>query len=800
MSFLTSIRSSLLFVSFTAIALILWLSVSFWYTAYVERLDSAQLLDSIETEDLLFETSRHLSKQRSFVHLQLSDRYPARAGNRQILDELQENTVTHFEKIRRITSESLLDESLSERFTFIDSEIRDVFREVVANYLDLSTKDKAISDQVSVMLNERDPEFRKEIFIQFTSLIKSTQQLRWGTHFVPRHNALDIDHLQDLRVANWHFGEAIAREASLMSSVLASGLMLSESERKEIESLHIETMATWRTLQQYRTKRGAVPELSEAISEIEDTYFGDFVDLLNIILSSENALQRNSMTLGHWLAVEKRTTFLLDQLDQLNRDKIRSVAMDVENRAIRNLIIDSAIVLICLLIGAAVLGILRKIRHLATHDDLTGLPNRIHFDSLLETQIDSSQSQAVAVLFVDLDGFKHVNDTLGHEIGDKLLKQVSKRMTKSIAKRGVVSRHGGDEFSVLIHEYAERDTVFYIANMLIESFEPEFDIDGFNVRIGASIGISFYPDDAKSAIDLKRNADFAMYYAKSQGNNCIREYDETLASEYKHRLQIKDDLKRAIDEKQFKLAYQPQVGINTQAVEGLEALIRWQHPEKGFIPPDMFISIAEESGQIQEIGDWVLDEACRQMSEWHKNGLAKMQIAVNVSAMQFMRPNFIDYVKETCAKHQLNPAYLELEITESVLVSDVQLVIDTCHRLQEMNIRVAIDDFGTGYSSLSYLQDLPVDTLKIDRAFVSGLDDTTSKSVARTIVTLAQSCGLETVAEGVETNDQANMVAELGCDYIQGYFYSKPVSSDELPKQVAAINDYCKHNSHTRAA
>jgi EAL domain-containing protein (putative c-di-GMP-specific phosphodiesterase class I) len=271
-------------------------------------------------------------------------------------------------------------------------------------------------------------------------------------------------------------------------------------------------------------------------------------------------------------------------------------------------------------------------------------------------------------------------------------------------------------------------------------------------------------------------------------------FNQDLASESQSRLQIKDDLKKAIDENQFELAYQPQVGIDSQAVQGLEALIRWQHPAKGFIPPDVFISIAEESGQIHDIGDWVLDEACRQMATWHKDGLANMQIAVNVSAKQFMRPDFIDFVEKTYQRHQLDPSCLELEITESVLVTDVQQVIDTCHRLQEMKIKVAIDDFGTGYSSLSYLQELPVDTLKIDRAFISGIDNVTSKSVARTIVMLAQSCGLETVAEGVETKEQADMIAELGCDYIQGYFYSKPVSSAELVQHVASINAYCQNN------
>jgi diguanylate cyclase (GGDEF)-like protein len=795
LGFLTSIRSSLVLISFTAVALILWLSVSFWYTAYEQRLDAAQLLQSIETEDLLFESSRTLSRQRSLVHLILSRVEKAQDTDLAELSALQVESRVRFNIIRKKLDFAITDTALNDRFTFVNSEISKIYNDVIGLVNKLSSKDDWIIEQASLPLSQRDTGVKEHTFNQFSSLIDSTQLLRWGTHFVPRHSVLDINHLQALRVANWLFSDAIAREASLMSSFLATKVSLIRNERMEIEAIHSETLATWRALQQYTTKRGAIPALITAIADIETQYFNEFIKFRDVIINHDNLVGQNSMTLGHWLSVEDKTTDLVDQLDLLNSEQIRAVAVVVETKALRNLLIDSAIVLICLLIGVAVIGVLRKIRHLATHDDLTGLPNRICFEGILDTEIEHSQKKPVAVLFVDLDGFKHVNDTLGHDIGDKLLGRVSLRMAQSVANRGLVARHGGDEFSVIVAGYTNKDDVLDIANQLVKAVAPEFKIDGFSVRIGASIGLSFYPDDASSADELKRNADFAMYYAKSQGRNCVRSYDQDIASEYQQRLQLKDDLKYAIDDHQFELYYQPQVSINAQEVVGLEALIRWHHPIKGFISPENFISIAEESGQIQQIGDWVLDEACRQMALWHNNGLAKMQIAVNVSAMQFMRPGFVDYVKKICKRHSLNPSTLELEITESVLVSDVQQVIDTCHRLQELNIKVAIDDFGTGYSSLSYLQDLPVDTLKIDRAFVSGLDDITSKSVAKTIVTLAQACGLQTVAEGVETADQANMIAELGCDYIQGYFYSKPVPASELIQRVATINDYCRNNS-----
>lgn len=580
-----------------------------------------------------------------------------------------------------------------------------------------------------------------------------------------------------------------------MSSVVASRTNLTVKERKQIELLHIETLATWQTLKQYATKRGAIPALLSKISKIEAQYFSEFVEFRDVILYNLRLEDDNPMTLAHWLSIEDRTMSGLNQLDQLNSESIRQVAIVVEAKAKRNLIIDSAIVFICLLIGIGVIGVLRKIRHMATHDDLTGLPNRICFEGFLENKLEQSQQSPVAVLIVDLDGFKHVNDTLGHHVGDKLLRQVSLRMSQCVAKRGFVARQGGDEFSVIVTDYTNSSEVLELANQLVQAMIRKFTIDGFTVCIGASIGLSYFPEDATSADDLKKHADFAMYYAKSHGRNRVCAYDEEIAADYQQRLALKNDLKQAIDENQFELVYQPQVKIDEGEVVGLEALIRWNHPCKGLIAPDLFIPIAEESGQIQQIGDWVLDEACRQMALWHTRGLNNMRIAVNVSAMQIMRPDFIDYVRHTCEHRGLKASCLELEITESILVTDVQQVIDTCHRLHELDIKVAIDDFGTGYSSLSYLQELPVDTLKIDRAFVSGLDNTTSKSVAKTIVTLAQACGLETVAEGVETEDQARMIAELGCDYIQGYFYSKPLSAATLLEQVVLINAYCKQQS-----
>lgn len=792
MGFLTSIRSSLVVIIFTAITLILWLTVSFWYAAYVQRLDGAQLLENIKTEDLLFNSSRALSRERSLVNLMLSAKDSVGSDDLDKLDTLATSGSIQFSSIQQNINTAVNDPSMSRRFTFLNDEISRDYDSMEIKLNELNENRILVSDQATKLLIDRDPSFRSVTLNQYTHLIHALQQLRRGIHFIPRHSELNIGHLQVLRVANWKFSEAIAQEVSLVSGVLASTQKLSAKEFNKIESLHIETLSAWQTLELYMKKRGAIPELMTIIEEIEGRYFSQFAELRDVVLSDYQwSHQDPTKTLDQWLLLESRTTALLDELDGKTSKQIRVIASQVEAQGFRNLVIDSSIVLVCLLIGLAVISVLRKIRHLATHDALTGLPNRMQFEGMLQQDINGGKNIRKALMFVDLDGFKHVNDTLGHDVGDKLLCQVAQRMNLCVADRALVARYGGDEFSILFSTYSDTEELLRAANELIETVNDEFYIDGFHVCIGASIGVSVYPDDAHCADDLQKNADFAMYHAKSQGRNCVYRFDSEMAALHQRRLQLKDDLEKAIAEKQFELVYQPQVSTRADNVAGVEALIRWRHPENGYVFPDVFIALAEESGQIQEIGDWVLDEACRQMSIWRKDGLDNLQVAVNVCALQFMKADFVEYVMRTCETHDVDYSFLELEITESVLVNDVQQVIDTCHKLRNLGIRVAIDDFGTGYSSLSYLQDLPVDTLKIDRAFITGLSDSTSKSVARTIVMLAESCGLETVAEGVETFEQLEMVHELGCNYIQGYYYSKPVSPENIPQTIEAINQVC---------
>lgn len=436
-------------------------------------------------------------------------------------------------------------------------------------------------------------------------------------------------------------------------------------------------------------------------------------------------------------------------------------------------------------------ALLAKIRHDAYHDGLTQLPNRVFFEKQLAEAIESERFAAsrFAVLFMDLDGFKSVNDTLGHSVGDKLLRRVSDRLAASIREQDLLVRLGGDEFAVLLNDLEDRGTAVAIAARLNQSLQSTLDIDGYKITISVSIGLSFYPNDGYTADELLKNADIAMYQAKGSGKNRINCFDEKMALKYQERIRLETDLRAAVNTDQIYVVYQPQIEPRSGRVVAVEALARWKHPLLGHIPPDRFIPVAEESGLIRQIGERVLLDACKQTRKWQLMGYQRLQVAVNISAQQFTQDNFEATVFDALAYSGLKPGYLELEITENIVMENVNKVVSKLNTLRARGIQIAIDDFGTGYSSLRYLEDLPLDTLKIDRSFVNKLNHNDPQhSLVNTIILMASSFGITTVAEGVETKQQLRSVVELGCDYIQGYYYSKPVPASALRSVVDRIN------------
>ncbi|MBI3223266.1 MAG: EAL domain-containing protein [Nitrosomonadales bacterium] len=424
----------------------------------------------------------------------------------------------------------------------------------------------------------------------------------------------------------------------------------------------------------------------------------------------------------------------------------------------------------------------QHIQQLANYDTLTGLPNRLLLNDRVEQAIISAQRShsRVAVLFVDLDHFKNINDTLGHRIGDGLLVEVGKRLRASVRDQDTVSRMGGDEF-VLVLQDSAADGVAHVATKLLSSLAQPYRIDQHELVAPPSIGIAMYPDDGTDFDTLYQHADVAMYRAKQDGRNNFRFFTQEMQLHSTRTLQLENALRQSMPRNQLQLHYQPQYTITDSRMIGVEALLRWHHPDLGMVPPAEFIPIAESSGQIVAIGEWVLRTAAHQLKCWMDSGLPPMVMSVNLSAVQFRHPDLPGLVSQILAETQLPPRYLELELTEGAAMDDPQAAIAVMDDLHTRGVRIAIDDFGTGYSSLSYLKKFKISKLKIDQSFVRDINtDEDDSAIVIAIIQMAQSLGFQTIAEGVETTEQLAFLSEQGCNEVQGYYFSRPLPAVQL--------------------
>ena len=427
-----------------------------------------------------------------------------------------------------------------------------------------------------------------------------------------------------------------------------------------------------------------------------------------------------------------------------------------------------------------------KLEHLAHHDPLTGLPNRLLLQSRLQHALERAERHGarVAVLYIDLDRFKNVNDSLGHPVGDTLLDALAQRLLGRLRDEDTLGRLGGDEFLLILENAKRPEDAANMAQALIALLEKPFSLPGgHEVYVGASIGISLFPEDGTSVTELVQHADVAMYKAKEMGRNTCSFYTPALTHAANERLEMEARLRRALQQNEFVLHYQPQVDMATGAVAGCEALLRWNDPERGMIPPDRFVPLAEETGLIVPIGDWVLAEACSQARVWREQGLPVPSISVNISTRQLRQPGFAGSVAQALQASGLEPERLKLELTESMIMHHEEHAEGLLRELKTLGVRLSIDDFGTGYSSLAYLKRFPIDELKIDRSFVQDLtDDSNDMEIAAAIISMAHSLRLNVVAEGVETSAQREFLAAQGCQSFQGFLVSRPVPAAEFER------------------
>lgn len=432
-----------------------------------------------------------------------------------------------------------------------------------------------------------------------------------------------------------------------------------------------------------------------------------------------------------------------------------------------------------------------RLDYQAHHDPLTGLPNRTLFESRLQAALSHSEEVCGqgAVLFLDLDRFKHINDSLGHPVGDLLLKGIALRLKEQLRDVDTVARLGGDEFIILLPGLLHPGDAETVANKLLACFGAPFQAGEHEFFISASIGTSLFPADGGDVATLVKNADAAMYRSKAKGRNRVESYTRDLTAQASERIALEHELRRAMERNELSLCYQPKLCLLSKRLVGAEALIRWRHPTLGDVPPEHFIPLAEENGMILQIGDWVLESACRQMCEWNKNYKPFGPLSVNLAGMQLRQPNLLQRIEQLLKESNLQPGCLQLEITENFIMSQAEDALAVLHKLKKLGVQLAIDDFGTGYSSLSYLKRLPLDILKIDQSFVRGLpDDTHDAAIVRAIIALGRSMQLTVIAEGVETLEQQEFLAQEGCEQIQGFIVSLPLRAEEFCARFLLMN------------
>ncbi len=423
------------------------------------------------------------------------------------------------------------------------------------------------------------------------------------------------------------------------------------------------------------------------------------------------------------------------------------------------------------------------IMHKLYYDELTGIPNRRKFDEYFNESLFQAKrtGNIIGIIYIDIDNFKYINDTFGHIIGDMLLREIGLRLEQFTKNVGIVARMGGDEFALLIKDISSlKDLTIYVNNIK-KVFSEYFEINNNILNVTSSIGVSIYPKDGQDIESLIKKSDIAMYYIKNKGKNDYCYYNKKIENKRNSQLRIANDMLSALNHNEFEIYYQPKIDVHNCNVIGMEALIRWNHPKHGSISPIDFIPIAEDLGLIVQIGNWVLETACRQNKLWINKSNIPLRVAINISVIQLRQKNFIETIDTILQKTGLNPCYLELEVTESSIMKDLDYNVSILKQLRKRGINISLDDFGTGYSSISYLKNLPLDNVKIDKSFIDDICiDERNNRIISLIIEMAHVLGLDVIAEGVETNEQYNFLKQIKCNCIQGYFYSKPLPSEQF--------------------
>lgn len=800
-------------INIAVTGIIIWLALSFLHTADKQRQESNSVLLKIAIQQDLYRVSRSISRERTLFSVLpngSSIDENSRITDSSIgLPELLNQMSSHQDRTRELmqeTKKSLLrlstDKVYLEHMLFDESVLVDSIRKYETLDTRLNTYRSYIRSQLELPPVDRDNSVNLLKTDTLNAINKQLIRVSQSINFNPTESGpTTANNLAFIKEA-WETLENTMLMATSLGVIGSNQQTMSPTLLNDLAMLEYTLNQNWKNLIRRAKAKHIDLELTEKLGEVEKFYRQTFLYQGSRILSRPDNDSVHSPTSSEWITTTEHIESGLEDITNSLFSNVAAVARNSKSRAMRNLLIDSALVFGCLCISLCSLVISRRIRHQAYHDSLTGLANRSYLESHLSglnTKIDS-QSR-FAVVFIDLDRFKSINDNYGHAIGDELLKIVATRLDEQCHSNDVLARLGGDEFAILLNGFKDRQEVEFFAEKCIQKIERDIVIHDICLSVGGSAGISFAPEDCKAGPDLLKNADIAMYHGKADKVQNVYCFNNSMAEKYRTRLKTEQQLRHGLEQQQFELHYQPKICTQTGKAESVEALLRWRHPERGFVSPAEFVPIAEETGLMVGIGSWVLDRACEDTVWLGSQGLSGIKIAVNISAQQFSDEHFFSTAIATLHKHGLAHSRLELEVTESLLMNDLERVVSVLQNLKDTGISIAIDDFGTGYSSLQYLQTLPLNVLKIDRAFVKTLDSQQSQnSVANSIVQLAHSLGLETVAEGVETPEQDQNVRALGVNHIQGFLYSKPVPREALVQVVQDLELRCSDQLGAKAA
>lgn len=788
---------TLIVVSLVSSVLVFLLGARYISDAHMQFSGVTQLQRSVTPETILFEIANSAAKERAEIQRLLVT--PNKDVNeRERLSALTRNTKNLFIEARDeiLLARTEVPNKIKHRYS--QETIESIIDDLEDKFKRQSITRSVIFGQTLRALEDRSERVRMQLYDANVNLIETFNKLRKSTQAYPENNYIEVLAAHDIKNAIWTLSDAINQTSTLLEAFLL------KYQKTGLDNLNIENLSL-RTYQQHEHATEALNYLvemvdyntisdvpAEAITSLKTQYDNVFRKIVKRIILADPRATNAEVRLTQWREVTKDIKQNVRSLESIILDNTLSQAEKIKHGVAVRLLINSCLVLLCMGMAFATFRISKTIQHQADHDELTGLPNRRYFNAALEgllNRTDVSRNAKLVLMTLDLNGFKTINDTIGHAAGDLLLIKVAKRLNSQARDGMVIARMGGDEFAVA-YSTDHADDPYEFACQIRALFDRSFVLEGGQVKMDTSVGYSTYPNDANSIKELQITSDFAMFSAKQSGKKGIQPYDRDIANRYENRIAIEKDLAVAIENGDLELYYQPQFNLKLNKANAVEALIRWNHPTRGMVSPDEFISIAEEVGLMPVIGQWVLNEACKQAAIWNSCEATDIRVAVNVSVHQITQKEFVQQVIDTIERHGISADRFELEITESVVIADIDWIAESLSTLKDYGVRIALDDFGTGYSSLSQLQKLPLDTLKIDRSFINTLDDgsKTMKSVTATIASIAQIFDLETVAEGIETYGQLMEVNKLGIDVAQGYYYSKPVPKDDVLEAIANIN------------